>query len=205
MPLIRQGASPPPTTSPEQSADQLLIGSAEERWAAARDLAGRPEGVSALAEALKEETDANVREAILTSLARSGGPAAVGAILSLVRSDDAGLRTAALDALRLMPQALAEHLDVVLTDADTDVRILACDLARQLPGPLATRLLSGVLLNDPDANVCAAAVDVLAEAGDRDALPALAACEARFAASPFLAFAIGVVRQRIDAAPERRG
>jgi HEAT repeat protein len=205
MPLVRKGASPPPTTSPDQAAEKLLIGSADERWAAARDLAGRPEGVSALAEALKEETDGNVREAILTSLARSGGPAAVEAILPLVRSDEAGLRTAALDALRLMPQALAEHLDVVLTDADTDVRILACDLARQLPGPLATRLLSGVLLNDPHANVCAAAVDVLAEAGDRDALPALAACEARFPASPFLAFAIGVVRQRIDAAPERRG
>ena len=205
MPLVRKGASPPPTTSPNQAAGKLLTENAEERWAAARDLAGRPEGVSALAEALKEETDANVREAILTSLARSGGPAAVDAILPLVRSDDAGLRTAALDALRLMPQALAEHLDVVLTDADTDVRILACDLARQLPGPLATQLLSGVLLNDPDVNVCAAAVDVLAEAGDRDTLPALAACESRFAASPFLAFAIGVVRQRIDAAPERRG
>jgi HEAT repeat protein len=205
MPLIRKAASTPPVIQPELAAGKLLAGSAEERWAAARSLAGRPEGVSALAEALKEENDANVREAILTSLARSGGPAGVEAIMPLVRSDDAGRRTSALDALRLMPEALAEHLGVVLTDADTDVRILACDLARQLPGPLATRLLSGVLINEPDVNVCAAAVDVLAEAGDRDALSALAACEARFAASPFLAFAIGVVRQRIDAAPERRG
>jgi hypothetical protein len=99
---------------------------------------------------------------------------------------------------------LARRLGGLLTDSDTDVRILACDLTRQLPGALATQLLTDVLTKDPDANVCAAAVDVLAEAGERDALPALAACEARFVDTPFLSFAIGVVRHRIEAAPERR-
>ena len=205
MPLVRKGGSPPQVPDVRPSAEPLQTGDAEARWTAARGLAGRPEAVPALAQALTDERDPRVREAILTSLARTGAGEAADAILPLARSDDAGVRTAALDALRLMPRALAECLDGLLADPDIDVRILACDLARELPGPVATRLLSVVLLRETEANVCAAAVDVLAEAGDREALPALASCEARFAATPFLAFAIGAARNRIDGAPERRG
>jgi len=205
MPLVRKGASPPPPPPSDTAAAGLRSSDPDARWSAARSLAGAPDAGPALAEALGRETDERVREAILTSLARTGDRASAAVILPLVRSDDAKLRTAALDALRLMPQALAEHLETLLTDPDTDVRILACDLARQLPGPVATRLLSRILTDDPDVNVCAAAVDVLAEAGDHDALPALAACEARFQSTPFLPFAIRVVRGRIESAPEPRG
>ena len=76
----------------------------------------------------------------------------------LIRSDEAAVRTAALDALRVMPQALATHLSALLRDPDADVRLLACDLARELPQPLATRLLCDLLATEQEVNVCGAAV-----------------------------------------------
>jgi len=47
-------------------------------------------------------------------------------------------------------------------------------------------------------NVCAGAVDVLAEAGDASALPALGRCAARFPGEIFLGFAIRVATQRLQ-------
>ena len=78
-------------------------------------------------------------------------------------------------------------------------------LARALPGERATALLDDVLLREMDVNVCAAAVDVLAEVGTVEALPALRTCAQRFPESPFLIFAIQVAADRISAqtSPER--
>ena len=50
----------------------------------------------------------------------------------------------------------------------TDVRILATELARNMPAADATRLLCGLLEKEQHPNVCAAAVDVLAEVGTRE-------------------------------------
>jgi HEAT repeat protein len=208
MPLVRKSGSgsAPPGGAGEEAADKLLTGTGDERWAAARALAGRPEAVAALSGALASETDRRVREAILTGLARIGTEASAEAIIPLVRSDDASLRTEAIDALRLMPLVLAAHLEALLGDRDADVRVLACDLARQLPPPEATRLLAGLLLREPEANVCAAAVDVLAECGGPEALPALGACAERFPNVPFLVFALRIAGDRIRAeAPPHDG
>jgi hypothetical protein len=49
-------------------------------------------------------------------------------------------------------------------------------------------------------NVCAAAIEVLAEVGTRDALPVLERCAVRFAATPFLPFAVSVAIARITGA-----
>ena len=54
----------------------------------------------------------------------------------------------------------------------------------------ATRVLCELLEHEPHPNVCAAAIDVLAEVGTRDAIPALKACAERFAGTPFLPFAV---------------
>jgi HEAT repeat protein len=154
-----------------------------------------------LAEALRVEQVSRVREAIFTSLARIGGERSAAAVLPLLRSDDANLRTGALDALRIMISTTRELLPALLDDTDVDVRILSCELARQLPADEATPLLCGRLQRDPDVNVCAAAVDALAEAGNRNALPALNACAQRFRDSPFLVFAIQVTVDRIGTLP----
>ena len=130
-----------------------------------------------------------------------GDAASLMAILPTIRSDDASLRTAGLDALRLMPQALDQHLARMMADSDCDVRLLACDLARHLPVGLATRLLADVLEQEGEANVCAAALDVLAEVGGPAALVALETCSRRFADVPFLVFAIRVTGDRIRGRP----
>jgi HEAT repeat protein len=138
-----------------------------------------------------------VREAIFTSLARIGSPDSAAALLPHVRSDDAARRTAAMDALKAMPQALPGAIARLLKDGDADVRVLACDLARELPSAEATALLAVALDADPEVNVCAAAVDVIADVGSADALEPLRRCALRFPGVPFLDFAIKVACHRI--------
>ena len=196
MPLIRKDAAGP--KPPPPGASGLSSASVDERWAAARGLTS-PDDVEALSGALDAETDQRVREAILTSLARIGTPGAAAAVIPLIGSDDAERRTAALDALRAMPQAAAERLPGLLADADSDVRLLACELVRALPGAEPARLLCGLIDREAEPNVAAAAIEVLAEVGGPDDLPVLARCGERFAGQPFLAFAVRVATERIGA------
>jgi HEAT repeat protein len=204
MPLIRKD---PPTAqkTPGPAIADLASASADRRWAAARGAASEPGGIAALGRALTVEANARVREAMLTALARTGSAEAVDAVLPHLRSDESGLRTAILDTLRLMPQALAPRLAGLLHDGDADVRLLACDLARDPAMAGAADLLCDLLERDPSANVCAAAVEVLAEIGGERALPALTRCAARFPTDPFLAFAAGMATRRILSQPPSAG
>jgi HEAT repeat protein len=150
-----------------------------------------------LTEALAKEHVPRVREAIFTALAKIGSPDSAAVALPYIRSDDAALRTAALDALRAMPAAAAKHLPRLLQDSDADVRLLACEIARALPDEGASQLLADLIERESNPNVCAAAIDVLAETGDAASLPILRRCAARFPDDPFLAFAIKVAHDRI--------
>ena len=88
----------------------------------------------------------------------------------------------------------------LLRDQDADVRILACDLLRNFADPRqAEPLIWHILDADPVANVCAAAVEVLAEIGGPGSLPYLRRCAARFPDDPFVAFSIQSVAGRITA------
>ncbi|WP_158916166.1 HEAT repeat domain-containing protein [Caulobacter sp. S45] len=197
MPLIRNNGGGPPAQ--DQDARALLSGgTVDERWRAARALTGLPGEVEALGKALSQETDARVREAIFTSLISSSTAESIEAILPHLRSDDANLRTGALDALRAMPAAARPYLPALLADEHPDVRLLSCEIARALSSAQATPLLCDLLDREAEANVCAAAIDVLAEIGGPEALPVLARCAERFAHTPFLAFAIKVAAQRIS-------
>jgi HEAT repeat protein len=150
-----------------------------------------------LVAALPGETDARVREAILTGLARIATPESAAAVVPYLGSDDAGLRTGAIDALRAMPAACRPHLPRLLADPDADVRLLSCELTRDLPEGDANRLLCDLLESETEKNVCAAAVEVLAEIGRPEALPVLKTCAERFAGDPFLVFSIKVATDRI--------
>jgi len=200
MPLIRKDTGGPPPSDMDAApatATLLFDGTADQRWDAARRLADDAGGVAQLSAALAIEREPRVREAILTSLVRQGGDAAVRAILPHIRSDDASLRTGVLDALHALPQALTPHMAELLADPDPDVRLLSCDLARALEPADASRLLCDLLDRETEVNVCAAAVDALAEVGGPDALPVLARCADRFPDEPFLGFAIKVAAERI--------
>lgn len=117
--------------------------------------------------------------------------------LPLLRSDDAGLRTGALDVLRGIPKYVAPYLEDLLRDPDPDVRILSCELVRAQASPDAVRLLSAVIAGDEAANVCGAAIGVLADMAGTEIVPLLMQCASRFPSDPFLAFSVEVAGQRI--------
>jgi HEAT repeat protein len=89
-------------------------------------------------------------------------------------------------------------MTALLTDRDSDVRLLAAELARNMPAPQATQLLCDLIEREQHPNVCAAAIDVLAEVGTRDAVPALRICAKRFSGTSFLPFAVTVAIARIS-------
>lgn len=199
MPLIRKDSTP--LVGPRADGDGLSAllreGDVDERWAAARGLGGSPEDIASLASALGVEHEPRVREAIFTSLANVGTAQACRALLASLRSDDAGLRTGALDALSTMAAA-GVLLPELLADPDPDVRLLSCEIARSLPAADAQRLLCALLDTEVEVNVCAAAIEVLAELGGPDAISPLTRCAERFADDPFLVFAVKVARRRLE-------
>jgi HEAT repeat protein len=210
MPLIRkpqppaEPASPAPLANPAGLSD-LSSSNDDVRWAAARSAPGQDGAVQALGAALHSESNPRVREAIFTALARIGTSQSVDLILPLLRSDQAELRSKALDALHLMKDALRHYVPGLLADQDPDVRILACELSRNLPDSETSKQLCHLLLTETEVNVCASAVEVLAETGDRDAVAVLSTCRARFHATPFLDFSIKLAIDRILQSTEPRG
>lgn len=194
MPLIRRTSesTPPPDTFSDAD---LSSPSAATRWSAAR--AAGPQSVGALAQALAKEPEPRVREAIFTTLARIGTPASVEALTPFIRSPDASLRTGALDALGSQPLVTATYFGRLLADPDHDVRILACELGRAIKASEARERLLSLIEAEKDPNVCAAAIEVLAEVGDAAALPVLERCAGRFPDNPFLAFAVRITSERL--------
>jgi HEAT repeat protein len=89
----------------------------------------------------------------------------------------------------------------LLSDPDPDVRLLACDLVRDAEDADGPRWLCALIETEPQANVCAAAVESLGEIGDATALPALSKCAERFPDDPFLGFAMKVVADRLRGLP----
>ncbi|WP_428660194.1 HEAT repeat domain-containing protein [Reyranella sp.] len=195
MPLIRRPS--PPSEPSAATPASLTEGTSDQRWAAVRAAAAQPGSIALLAAALTQERDPRVLEAIFTGLARAGTAESATAVVPFIRSEDASLRAAALDALRAMPEASRPHVARLLADPDADVRLLSCELARGMPESEANRLLSDLLVRETEKNVAAAAVEVLAEIGRPEALPALTRCAERFADDSFLAFSIKVATDRI--------
>lgn len=203
MPLIRKApdAGTPSSASVGDAAGTLRsVADPGQRRQAARALASRPDAVPDLAAALGSESEPAVREAIFASLTAIGGEGAVQALVAALRTDDAGLRNGALEALRSMPEAVQPHLPRLLADDDCDVRILATELARGLPAGDATAVLCAMLARETQPNACGAALDVLTEVGTPNALPTLRTVAARFASDPFVPFAAQVAIARIEGA-----
>jgi HEAT repeat protein len=201
MPLVRSraaGSSAAGDPTPLRAA--LDSPDAEGRWTAARALAGDADAVPVLAAALGRETVPRVREAIMTALMRIGDAASVEAMLPYLRAQDAGLRAAAIEALQALPAVIAPFMAPLLGDSDPDVRLLATELTRNMEASEATRLLCDLIAREQHPNVCAAAIDVLTEVGTREAVPALEKCALRFAATPFLPFAISAAIARLSGA-----
>jgi HEAT repeat protein len=196
-PTTSTNAAPAPADLESRLAE---LGSAdpEKRWQAARALGGEPAAVPALSAALAVEHLPRLREAIMTALMRVGDEASVRALLPYLRSQDASQRGAAIEALQALPGPIMPFMVALLHDGDSDVRVLATELARNMPAVDATRLLSELLEHEPHINVCGAAIEVLAEVGTPAALPALQSCAERFAGTSFLPFAVSIAMARIS-------
>jgi HEAT repeat protein len=202
MPFIKRTATTPPKSKEDHgiSAPEtagLQNPDPEVRWSTARTLGGVASAVPALAAALEKERTPRVREALMTALMRTGNNDSVLVLIPYLRSQDAGLRVAAIEALQALPEAIMPFMTQLLSDNDSDVRILATELARNMPAKEATRVLCNLLETESHSNVCGAAIEVLAEVGTRDALPTLKTCAERFSNIPFLSFAVATTIARI--------
>jgi HEAT repeat protein len=191
-----------PTAPVQETREQLIrrLAAAEpdDRRHAARELSRVPDAVAALAARLLIESDARVRDALFASLAEIGGHDAAALVAQSLRSEDAALRGGAVEALKTLADDAIEVLDVMLDDADPDVRILAVEVTRVWPSEVAAPRLRHVLDRDAHVNACAAAVDVATEVGTAELIPSLKALQLRFPDEPFLAFAAEIACSRIS-------
>lgn len=166
------------------------------RWAA-RDLASFEQAAHALVAQLRRETDAPVREAILMSLAEIGSAQAVQGLVECLRSQDAGLRNEAIEAMKNLPEAVAPIMAGLLSDPDADVRIFAVNILESLRHPEVENWLIKVISEDDHLNVCATAVDLLGEVGTEAAMGPLEALKVRFPQEPYITFAADLALKRI--------
>ena len=175
----------------------LTSGDASIRRRAARALAEMPDAVPVLCAHLANEQSLSVRSIILTGLIVHKSAAVVNGILPLLASEDANLRNSAIEALQQMPDEVAPHVETMLTHPESDVRIFAVDVLAALAHPKVPEWLRHVVTNDPHVNVCAAALDALAEAGEPDAIPALEGLAERFWDVAFIRFAVDAAVRRV--------
>jgi HEAT repeat protein len=146
---------------------------------------------------LRIEHDESVREIIFTTLTRIGDRTAVDGLVEFLRSEDAALRNEAIEAMKQLPDAVANIMQGLLVDADSDVRIFAVNILESLRHPDVERWLSDVIERDAHVNVCATAVDLLGEVGSRAALEPLLRLKSRFAREPYIQFAADLAIKRI--------
>ena len=205
MALVRRAAA---QIAEDQPSGDLVDG--QERWVAdlasadasirrraAHDLSQMPDAVPMLCAHLANERSLSVRSIILTGLIVNKSPAVVEGLLPLLRSEDANLRNGAIEALQQMPDEVAPRVEAMLADPDSDVRIFAVNVLAALPHPMVPEWLRRVVTVDAHVNVCAAALDALAEVGEPDAIPALESLAERFADVMFIKFAVDAAVRRI--------
>lgn len=166
------------------------------RWAA-RDLLAYPEASAVLLARLQCETEISVREVILTSLTRIGGPVAVAGLVDWLRSEDAQMRNEAIEAMKALPVEVAPIMGALLVDEDSDVRIMAVNILESLQHPKVEQWLIEVIDRDPVVNVCGTAVDLLGEVGSSAAFDALQRLKQRYAGEPYIQFAADLALKRI--------
>jgi HEAT repeat protein len=201
MGLIKAGHSAAPAGTPAMARDHLIkhLGSPDiaERRAAVRGLAGLPDSAVLLYEHLKVEKNNNVRSLVFVELINHKSLSVAGDLLCLLASEDANLRGGAIEALQEMPDEMAPHVESMLVDPDSDVRIGVVAVLAALRHPKVPIWLQEVIEHDSHVNVCAAAVDALAEVGEPRSLPALAALAKRFPDIAFVQFAVEAASRRI--------
>lgn len=169
----------------------------ERRWAI-RDLSEYPQATSDLFSLLEKEPEVSEREALFDSLQYIGGEQVIDGFLHLLHSENAGLRNGAIEILQSKPEGVAEHIEELLNDSDSDIRIFAIDILQKLTHLQTPEWLISVVNKEQHINVLANAVDRLAEVGTPEMVPELEALKQRFSGEDFLCFAIDMAIVRIQ-------
>ncbi len=189
-------------TTPTRSVDDLIqqlsdSNPTSRRWAV-RDLTNHPEAVEPLIQQLRQEGNASVREVIFTALRTLGNENVVKGLIPFLKSEDAALRNGVIEILRTLPDAMGHHVEGLLKDDNSDVRIFAVDILREIAHPNLLFWLHTILEQESHVNVCASAVDCLVEVGTSESLPFLHTLKERFVDEPFLAFVVDTAIRRIE-------
>jgi HEAT repeat protein len=206
MALVKAGGRPVESPSSAERArrldftelvEQLRSDDPARRRQTARELSALPESASLLCQHLEHETSVSVRSVIITSLIQSRSRTAVEGLIHYLHSEDSGLRNLAIEALQDMPEEVGPYMEALLNDPESDVRIFAVNILSVLPNAAAPQWLNKVILEEEHVNVCAAAVDCLAEVGAPESIAALKTLRLRFIDHPFMSFAIDAAIRRI--------
>jgi len=203
MPLVRSSRPVPESPAgPAHEVDAAALATAlnspnvEDRARAVRVLTQRGD-VDRLVAQLSIEAEPSVRSAILTGVVQCKDPARAAPLLQHLRSEDVLLRNAVIEAIQLMGDGILPTVEGLLSDPDDDVRLFSVNILQSVNSPRAPDIALAVALTDHNVNVCAGAVDILAERGRPDMIDALATVAGRFPQHPFLAFAVRVALKQI--------
>ena len=147
MPFVKRGAAAPArehtsrTTAWRRMSPRCAAPMPRRAGAPRARSAATREAVPALAAALGAEQVPRVREAIMTALMRIGDEASVLALLPYLRSQDAGQRAAAIEALQALPEAILPFMTALLARQRFRRSHPRHRTRPQHAGPDATRLL----------------------------------------------------------------
>ena len=143
------------------------------------------------------DPDPLAREAALTSLARLEGPFPAQALVALMLQGDSVNRNAAIETLGCLGERAVDALASLLARVDAEGRIYALTALERIGGPRAAELALSVACEDADVNVCAAAIEVVAQNGVSAMTATLNRIAAKFPDQPYLAFAVRTAQKRL--------
>lgn len=169
-----------------------------QRRLAARCLRDYNNASPLLVQRLEIETDLAVRQVIFDSLMLIGGEQTVILLIPLLKSEDANLRNNVIEVLQTLPAEVAPSIADLLTDEDSDVRIFAIDVLRELAHPKSPDWLWQVIKTDTHVNVIGTAIDRLAEIGRPEMIPDLKAVKQRFDCEGYIGFCVDVCLKRLS-------
>lgn len=190
-----QGSLP----SEDEAIEQLKSADPSLRQAAARSLAGFERAAAPLCDRFIVEDNPQTREALAVAIMRTGGRIAVEKLLPLLSSESTALRNHVIEILQALPADVAPHMEELLDNPDSDVRIFAVNILEALRHPKVEDWLIAVISTDTHANVVGTALDLLVEVGTKSSIPSLMRVRERFAGEPYLQFAASNAIQRIGA------